>query len=96
MIYIFGTYCHFRSYRVLLGVHDYSKTKEIQSIDVEIAFPHKDYNPSNHINDVMILKVRSSSLLLICVLMSIFVIFSFGLSFCLNALLINPIDIYTF
>ncbi|XP_019110637.1 mast cell protease 1 [Larimichthys crocea] len=54
-----AAHCQAKSYRVLLGVHDFFKTKEIQSVDVEKAFPHKDYNSTDYINDVMILKLSS-------------------------------------
>ncbi|TKS74726.1 Granzyme E [Collichthys lucidus] len=54
-----AAHCQAKSYRVFLGVHDFFKTKEIQSVDVEKAFPHRDFNSSDYINDVMILKLSS-------------------------------------
>ena len=51
--------CHFRSYTVLLGVHNLEKkTDDIQKIPVAQAFPHKDYNTTEYTNDIMLLKVK--------------------------------------
>ncbi|XP_008298851.1 granzyme E-like [Stegastes partitus] len=50
------------SYTVLLGVQNVNNTNEkIQQIAVEQAFPHKDYNHSSYVNDVMLLKMSSSA-----------------------------------
>ncbi|KAI3368894.1 hypothetical protein L3Q82_025873 [Scortum barcoo] len=52
---------HSRSYTVLLGVHDIHNTSEIQSLSVEQAFPHKDYDADTYSNDIMLLKLSSQA-----------------------------------
>lgn len=43
---------------MLLGVHNVKHKDEIQRINVDQTFPHKDYNATNYKNDIMLLKVR--------------------------------------
>ncbi|KAG8003569.1 Mast cell protease 8 [Nibea albiflora] len=54
-----AAHCQAKSYKVYQGVHDYFKKNEKQSVVVEKAFPHKDYDSHNYTNDVMILKLSS-------------------------------------
>ncbi|XP_008298593.1 granzyme E-like [Stegastes partitus] len=57
-----AAHCQAKSYTVLLGVHNVNnKNEKIQQIAVEQAFPHKDYNNSSYINDVMLLKMSSKA-----------------------------------
>uniref|UniRef100_A0A3B4GSS5 trypsin n=1 Tax=Pundamilia nyererei TaxID=303518 RepID=A0A3B4GSS5_9CICH len=52
--------CQAESYTALLGVHNVNSNSEIQRISVEQPFPHKYFNTTSFINDVMLLKVRVS------------------------------------
>ncbi|XP_022615334.1 granzyme E-like [Seriola dumerili] len=56
-----AAHCQARSYSVLLGVHNFFNSKEVQRITVEKAFPHKDYDPINLKNDIMLLKLKSKA-----------------------------------
>ncbi|XP_070816903.1 granzyme G-like [Chaetodon trifascialis] len=56
-----AAHCQAESYNVLLGVHDIHNTDEIQTISVEQACPHKDYNAANYMNDIMLLKLSSKA-----------------------------------
>lgn len=51
------TFCYFRAYTVLLGLHDVRNAKEIQRLSVKETFPHKDYDANELRNDIMLLKV---------------------------------------
>ncbi|KAG7239003.1 hypothetical protein INR49_030268 [Caranx melampygus] len=53
--------CQADSYIVFLGLHDYHNRSETQVIYVEVAFPHKDYNPETYSNDIMLLKGDAGS-----------------------------------
>lgn len=60
-IFTYIYFFYFRSYTVLLGAHNVNSNSEIQRISVEQAFPHKHFNATSLVNDVMLLKVRISS-----------------------------------
>uniref|UniRef100_A0A3B4UNW3 Granzyme-like protein 2 n=1 Tax=Seriola dumerili TaxID=41447 RepID=A0A3B4UNW3_SERDU len=49
------------SYTVSLGVHNFRDNKKVQRISAEKAFPHKDYDPINHKNDMMLLMLNSKA-----------------------------------
>ncbi|KAL4000129.1 hypothetical protein ACER0C_007900 [Sarotherodon galilaeus] len=53
------------SYTALLGVHNLNLNSwnEIQRISVEQQFPHKYFNPTSFINDVMLVKLSSKAIL---------------------------------
>lgn len=51
----------FRNYTVLLGVHNFHKSKKAQHLSVEQAFPHEDYDATDFKNDIMLLKVKQTS-----------------------------------
>ncbi|XP_042272659.1 granzyme G-like [Thunnus maccoyii] len=53
-----AAHCQAKSYTVLLGVHIYGeKTNGIQEIPVDQVFPHKDFNPTDLTNNIMLLKL---------------------------------------
>ncbi|XP_069006261.1 granzyme B(G,H)-like isoform X1 [Embiotoca jacksoni] len=55
-----AAHCHAKSFTVILGLHSiHDKNENVQTINVEQAFPHKDYNGTTYINDVMLLKLSS-------------------------------------
>uniref|UniRef100_A0A3Q4GNR4 trypsin n=1 Tax=Neolamprologus brichardi TaxID=32507 RepID=A0A3Q4GNR4_NEOBR len=56
-----AAHCHAESYTALLGVHNVSSNSEIQRISVEQQFPHKYFNQTSFINDVMLLKLSSKA-----------------------------------
>ncbi|KAK5930986.1 hypothetical protein CgunFtcFv8_027178 [Champsocephalus gunnari] len=56
-----AAHCQARSYTVLLGVHNVKHNDEIQRINVDQTFPHKDYNATNYKNDIMLLKLSSKA-----------------------------------
>ncbi|XP_029286006.1 granzyme B-like [Cottoperca gobio] len=56
-----AAHCQASSYTVKLGVHKNSKDEIIQNIKVEHSFPGKDYDETNHINDIMLLKLSSKA-----------------------------------
>ncbi|XP_067453419.1 granzyme G-like isoform X2 [Thunnus thynnus] len=57
-----AAHCQAKSYTVLLGVHIYGeKTNGIQEIPVDQAFPHKDFNPTDLTNNIMLLKLSSKA-----------------------------------
>ncbi|XP_023265446.1 granzyme E-like [Seriola lalandi dorsalis] len=56
-----AAHCQAKSYNVLLGVHDFFNTHQVQKISVEKAFPHKDYDAIRFKNDIMLLKLKSKA-----------------------------------
>ncbi|XP_039984880.1 granzyme E-like [Xiphias gladius] len=56
-----AAHCQAKSYSALLGVHNFKQTNEIQNISVEEMFPHKEYDPTEYINDIMLLKLSSKA-----------------------------------
>ncbi|XP_039984909.1 granzyme B(G,H)-like [Xiphias gladius] len=56
-----AAHCQANSYKVLLGVHNFKKTNEIQNISVGESFPHKEYDPTGYKNDIMLLKLSSKA-----------------------------------
>ncbi|XP_076583060.1 granzyme G-like [Chaetodon auriga] len=56
-----AAHCQARSYTVSLGVHNIHESAGTQTISVEQAFPHKDYNAADYINDIMLLKLSSKA-----------------------------------
>ncbi|XP_031605512.1 granzyme G-like [Oreochromis aureus] len=56
-----AAHCHAKSYVVLLGAHNVNSNSEIQRIFVEQAFPHKQFNATSFVNDVMLLKLRTKA-----------------------------------
>ncbi|KAK2835726.1 hypothetical protein Q5P01_016210 [Channa striata] len=56
-----AAHCQAKSFTVLLGVHKFSKSDGVQRISVEQAFPHKSYNATDFINDIMLLKLSSKA-----------------------------------
>jgi hypothetical protein len=61
------------SMTVTLGAHNLRAQEETQQIiPVNKALPHPDYNPLDHTNDIMLLKVRPATLppTLLCPLLS--------------------------
>ncbi|KAM6921991.1 granzyme B(G,H)-like [Xenentodon cancila] len=54
-----AAHCQAKTYIVKLGVHEVYDDDGVQSIIVEQAFPRNDYNESQYVNDVMLLKVRT-------------------------------------
>ncbi|XP_018546314.1 granzyme E [Lates calcarifer] len=54
-----AAHCQAKSFKALLGVHGVRNSNGIQHISVEEAFPHKDYNETEFINDIMLLKLSS-------------------------------------
>ncbi|XP_050933437.1 granzyme E isoform X12 [Lates calcarifer] len=53
--------CQAKSFTALLGVHNVRDSNGIQRISVEDTFPHKDYNATEFINDIMLLKLSSKA-----------------------------------
>ncbi|XP_023265448.1 granzyme B(G,H)-like [Seriola lalandi dorsalis] len=53
--------CQAKSYTVSLGVHNVQDNNEVQRISVEKSFPHKDYDPINLKNDMMLLMLKSKA-----------------------------------
>lgn len=56
----FTYFCHFRSHTVLLGVHNFQNSNEIQTISVQQVFPHTNYNATSYKDDIMLLKVKKN------------------------------------
>uniref|UniRef100_A0A4W6DB74 trypsin n=2 Tax=Lates calcarifer TaxID=8187 RepID=A0A4W6DB74_LATCA len=56
-----AAHCQAKSYTALLGVHNVRDSNGIQRISVKDTFPHKDYNETELINDIMILKLSSKA-----------------------------------
>ncbi|XP_039667646.1 granzyme B [Perca fluviatilis] len=56
-----AAHCQASSYTVLLGLHNFHNSNELQRISVEQAFPHKDYNKIDLNNDIMLLKLSSKA-----------------------------------
>ncbi|XP_074491768.1 granzyme B(G,H)-like [Sebastes fasciatus] len=56
------TAAHCRAnYTALLGVHDATNRIDIQTIPVEVKYPHEDYNVTDHKRDIMLLKLSSKA-----------------------------------
>ncbi|TMS20412.1 Granzyme B(G,H), partial [Larimichthys crocea] len=53
------TAAHCNPSNVLLGVHDYHKSNEMQRIEVKKKFRHTDYDAKTLNNDIMLLKLES-------------------------------------
>ncbi|XP_062280458.1 granzyme B(G,H)-like [Scomber scombrus] len=56
-----AAHCQADSYTLLLGVHHYDESNDIQKLFVEKAFPHEDYNTEGYKNDIMLLKMKSKA-----------------------------------
>ncbi|GLD50439.1 granzyme E-like protein, partial [Lates japonicus] len=56
-----AAHCQAKSYTALLGVHSVRNSNGIQRIYVEDTFPHKDYNTTEFLNDIMLLKLSSKA-----------------------------------
>ncbi|XP_076583084.1 granzyme B-like [Chaetodon auriga] len=56
-----AAHCQARSYTVSLGVHNFHNSNGVQRVSVQQAFPHKDYNATALMNDIMILKLSSKA-----------------------------------
>ncbi|XP_034386495.1 granzyme B(G,H)-like [Cyclopterus lumpus] len=56
-----AAHCQARSFTVFLGLHNIKESYGQPRITVEQAFPHKGYNASNYINDIMLLKLSSKA-----------------------------------
>lgn len=56
-----AAHCQADSYTVLLGLHNYNNRKNVQTLSVEEAIPHKNYNPTTYKNDIMYLKLKSKA-----------------------------------
>uniref|UniRef100_A0A8C4THP5 trypsin n=1 Tax=Erpetoichthys calabaricus TaxID=27687 RepID=A0A8C4THP5_ERPCA len=53
-----AAHCNGPTITALLGAHDQSKLEKSQQvISVMDRYPHENYNPSGHLNDIMLLKV---------------------------------------
>ncbi|XP_026202056.1 granzyme E-like [Anabas testudineus] len=50
--------CQEKSHTVILGLHDIHNSPGNQTISVQQAFPHKDYNATSYENDIILLKVK--------------------------------------
>ncbi|XP_049444621.1 granzyme G-like [Epinephelus fuscoguttatus] len=56
-----AAHCQGRSYKVLLGLHDFQDKNGVQIISVEQTFPHIFYDETNLKNDIMLLKLSSKA-----------------------------------
>ncbi|XP_070816901.1 granzyme B-like [Chaetodon trifascialis] len=56
-----AAHCQAMSYTVSLGVHNIHNSNGVQRVSVQQAFPHKDYNATIFINDIMLLKLSSKA-----------------------------------
>ncbi|XP_028443781.1 granzyme G-like [Perca flavescens] len=56
-----AAHCQASSYTVVLGVHNFRNSNELQRISVEQAFPHKEYNETDFNNDIMLLKLSAKA-----------------------------------
>uniref|UniRef100_A0A8C4FAL0 trypsin n=1 Tax=Dicentrarchus labrax TaxID=13489 RepID=A0A8C4FAL0_DICLA len=55
-----AAHCQAMRYTVLLGLHKFRENNGVEYIDVEQAFPHKNYNETDSFkNDIMLLKLSS-------------------------------------
>ncbi|XP_052046474.1 granzyme E-like isoform X2 [Apodemus sylvaticus] len=57
-----AAHCIGSAMTVILGAHNLHEKEETQQIiNVDKAFPHPDYNPLDHSNDIMVLKLESKA-----------------------------------
>uniref|UniRef100_A0A3Q1KG32 trypsin n=1 Tax=Anabas testudineus TaxID=64144 RepID=A0A3Q1KG32_ANATE len=53
--------CQEKSHTVILGLHDIHNSPGNQTISVQQAFPHKDYNATSYENDIILLKLSTKA-----------------------------------
>ncbi|XP_029988496.1 granzyme B(G,H)-like [Sphaeramia orbicularis] len=58
-----AAYCEARHPNVLLGLHNFKKKENIQTISAVKLFPYKDYDPAEFRNDLMLIKLSSKATL---------------------------------
>ncbi|XP_061593021.1 granzyme B(G,H)-like [Cololabis saira] len=56
-----AAHCQAKTYVVKLGLHYVYDDKGVQTITVEQAFPRNDFNKTQYVNDVMLLKLSSKA-----------------------------------
>uniref|UniRef100_A0A672YWV4 trypsin n=1 Tax=Sphaeramia orbicularis TaxID=375764 RepID=A0A672YWV4_9TELE len=58
-----AAHCDARHPNVLLGLHNFKKKENIQTISAVKLFPYKDYDPAEFRNDLMLIKLSSKATL---------------------------------
>uniref|UniRef100_A0A672YWN5 trypsin n=1 Tax=Sphaeramia orbicularis TaxID=375764 RepID=A0A672YWN5_9TELE len=56
-----AAHCDARHPNVLLGLHNFKKKENIQTISAVKLFPYKDYDPAEFRNDLMLIKLSSKA-----------------------------------
>ncbi|XP_041863007.1 granzyme B-like [Melanotaenia boesemani] len=56
-----AAHCQAKSYKILLGVHNFFKQTDVQTLTAGQAFPHEKYNATTFQNDIMLLKLTSKA-----------------------------------
>ncbi|XP_041863215.1 granzyme B-like isoform X1 [Melanotaenia boesemani] len=54
-----AAHCQAKSYKILLGVHNFFKQTDVQNLTAGQAFPHEKYNPTMYQYDIMLLKLTT-------------------------------------